>query len=180
MAGEHVRMIGAGILDGVVLSIAANADSLIVGTSNMLKRNKVRMFDLTSGALISSFGEEGVALVDTPCGLRFTPDGGHIVIAESTNQLTLRTRAGKFVSYIGKGVLNNPSDVDFCTSGDIIVADCWNHRVCVFSSAGGALLRTLGCQGDAPSQFASPTALATHSDTLYVLDVVNARVQVFH
>lgn len=176
-AGAHVRTIGTGAIPDGIIGIAAKADVVIVGTTCRLL-----MFDFTSGGLIRSFGEEGAAEgnLRNVLGLRFTPDGGHILVAEFDNdRLSLFTLGGAFVRWIGVNSLTSPVDVDFAPSGDILVADRFAHRVSVFTPDGSTLLRSFGSEGGEPGQFQLPCTLAVHGQTLYVLDYTGGRVQVF-
>lgn len=181
LAGAHVRTIGAGAISGLVYGIAASADMIAV--SSLSKSDvSIMVFNAISGDVIRSIGKKGSALgqLDGCFGLRFTPDGGHILCAESdNNRLSLFTLTGAFVRCVGVGTLQAPSDVDFASNGDILVADTVNNRVCVFSGDGSILLRTFGSEGDAPSQFNYPHSLATHSDKVFVLDQFSGRMQVF-
>lgn len=174
-----MRVIGAGVIDGYVYSIATSAAIIAVSAHGP---KGVWMFDVTSGDLIRSFGELGPAegQLTGNDGLRFTPDGGHILIAEERNhRLSLFTVTGDFVRCIGVGMLRYPVDVEFTPAGDILVADSHNHRVCALSPDGSTLLRSFGSEGDAPGKFRFPTALTIHGDKLFVLDWGSARVQVF-
>lgn len=115
------------------------------------------------------------------CGIRFSPDGGHILVAESSNKrLSLFTLAGEFVRRVGVPTLKFPTDVDFAPSGDMVVVDQEKHRVSLFPPDGSTMIRTFGSEGSSPGQFLRPTALAMQGGLLYVLDLASARVQVFH
>ena len=63
--------------------------------------------------------------------------------------------------------------------GEYVVADCHNHRVCVFSPDGSELVRSWGVEGTGDGQFQYPVALAVAGQHLYVMDHCNDRVQVF-
>lgn len=173
-----MRTIGTDVLTGQAYGIAANGDILAVGT----RSGKVFMFDMRSGDLLRSFGKKGSAKgqIKDIVGLRFTPDGGHILITEASNdRLSLFTLAGVFSRCIGDGILDSPYDVELAPNGDILVAD-WDHnRICVFRSDGSSLLRSIGSEGEEPGQFSWPIALALHRGYLYVLDNNSSRVQMF-
>lgn len=178
LEGVHVRTIGAGVIDGGVMGIAANADALAVGLYGA-----VSVFDIVNGDLIRSFGVHGSEEGDmNSCfGLRFTPDGGHILIADAGNcVVSLFTLTGTFVRCIGVDAVKSPVDVDVATNGDILVVDESIHRIFVFSSDGFALLRSFGAEGETPGLFKYPAALAIHRSQLYVLDSFSARVQAFN
>lgn len=177
LAGDHVRTIGAGVIDGWVIGIAASADMIAVGTYS----GKVFKFDMASGVLIRSFGTLGSAegQLKHPVGLRFTPDGRDFLIAEAGNsRLSMFTLSGAFVHCIGVGALNSPFDVDFAANGDILVAD--KHGMCVLSFDGSTLLRSFGPKGEAPGKLSNACAVAVCCDKLFVLDSDTARVQVFN
>lgn len=178
-SGAHVRTIGEGVIDGKVVGVAASADVIAVGVQRQPKR--VILFSIASGAPIRSFGDKGMAEGELSGirSLRFSPDGGHLIVTESkNNRLSLFTLSGVFVRCIGVGTLFGPLDTDFSPTGDILVADFGNDRVCVFC-ADGALLRTFGKSGTIPGKFQCPMALGVHGGHLYVLDNESARVQVF-
>lgn len=181
MSGSHVRMIGAGLIEAMAYCIAASVEMIAVGTWSDMK--PVLIFDVLSGGLIRVFGVKGPAVgqLSGPSGIRFTPDGEHLLISEHSNdRLSLFTLTGKFVACGGVGTLNRPSDVDFASNGDILVADWFRHRVCVFSPDGGDLLRTFGSEEETSTvNFKYPTALAMHGGQLFLLDGESEQVQVF-
>jgi hypothetical protein len=112
-------------------------------------------------------------------GLRFTPDGQHIVTAENSNsRLSMfRVSDGGFMKHIATGVVaDGDKDVQFALNGELHVADYRNHCVCVFSAYGYTLLRTWSSQGTACSQLVYPTALALVDSKLLVLDFYSERV----
>lgn len=164
-AGEHVRSIGVGVIDGAMYAVTANPQLVAVGA--MTGTEQIFLFDLGSGDLVRSMGTigGGVGSLYGVRGLRFTPDGAHILVAEYNNdRLSLFTLTGEFVSCIGFDVLRWPSDVDFAPNGDILVASQGGHRICVFSSDGSNLLRTFGyVEETEESIFRAPTALAVQA-----------------
>lgn len=177
----HVRTFGPEVLDGDVIAVAASADMFAVCVWSDAAP-QLLLFDVVSGTLIRSFGLEGPGegRLSGNEGCRFTPDGCHILIAErNNNRLSLFTLTGDFVRCVGTGCLSSPTDVDFAPNGDILVVDSLNHRICVFSSDGSTLLRTIGGQGTGVGQLLYPYTLAVYGDALYVLDRTSARVQVF-
>lgn len=183
LTGAHVRTLGVRALDGHAYGIAANSDVIAVSCIQSYSR-RVTLFDLAGGQLLRSFGQEGRASgsLSGNDGIRFTPDGSHILVAESHNQrLSMFTLAGAFVCWIGDGVLKSPVDVDFASNGDILVADSYIHRIFVFSPDGDTLLRTFGSSRDTSQlgRLKRPTALAAHGGQLYVLDSSSSHVHVF-
>ncbi len=71
--------------------------------------------------------------------------------------------------------------MQFVPNGELLVAECRNNRVCVFSADGDTLLRIWGTRGSADGHFWDPMALALADFKLFVLDyyTYSARVQVF-
>lgn len=179
-AGAHVRTIGSEVIHDSVMSIAATDDLIAVGVWSD-ETEKIMMFHVAGGDLARSFAVKGDAegQLKGSDGMRFTPDGGHILIAEYVNsRLSLFTVAGDFVRCIGVGSLSMPRDVDFLTNGDLLVADSGKHRICILSYDRSSSLRGFGSYGDAAGKFKYPFALAMFGDQLFVLDKDTARVQV--
>ncbi len=174
---QHVRFIPV----AAVWSITLHGNTLAVGTG----RGTIELLSYASGALIRSIGSRGSGpgQIGGQCeGLRFTPDGQFIVAAEYSNKRLsmFRVSDGCFVKHIGAGVVaDGVKDVQFAPNGELLVADNFNHRVCMFSANGDTLLRTWGTRGSADGQFAYPVALALVDSKLFVLDWGSARVQVF-
>lgn len=146
------------------------------------------IFEADSCALIRSievFGK-GVGQISTIAALRFTPDGKHIAIVDDfSNGVLFFSLNGEYVSCIdggdsgdSLGALDCPMDADFALNGDIVIADGENHRVCVFSPSGN-LRHHFGSYGEDPGCFMTPSALAVHGNTLYVVEWGSGRVQVF-
>jgi DNA-binding beta-propeller fold protein YncE len=164
------------------VSIAVQGDIVAVGTDDGL----IKIHSLATCELIRRFGSDG----DGPgqigryaTGIRFTPDGTFLLVAESSSgHLSLFTVVGVFVKHIGAGVLHvhawgSYNDVSLGAGGEIIVADSRNHRICVFSPNGDTLINTWGSRGTADGQFEYPDALAVSGSYLFVMD--KSRVQVF-
>jgi tripartite motif-containing protein 71 len=174
---QHVRF----ILVGGALTVALLGDSLVVGTDD----GTMQLLSYVSGAHIRTFGSRGrgPGQIGGQCeALRFTPDGRFIVAVEywDTRVSMFRVSNGGFVKHIGAGVLSDGNkDVQFTSSGELLVADSRNHRVCVFSADGDTLLRTWGTKGSADGQFQHPSALVLVGSKLFVLDYSSARVQLF-
>ncbi len=174
---QHVRFIPA----VGAWTIALHIDTLAVGTG----RSTIELLSYASGAHIRSIASvgSGPGQIGLQCeGLRFTPDGQFIIVAENENERLsmFRVSDGCFVKHIGAGVVGDGhKDVQFAPNGELLVADYENCRVCVFSADGDTLLRTWGTQGTADGQFQYPTALALVDSKLFVLDCSSARVQVF-
>jgi len=183
LEGGHVKCIGVGVINDGVRGIAMHGDVVAVGKSGGRTPDRIMLFSYTSGALLSKFGAigSGEGQYYNVTGMEFTADGKHLFIASSSNEhVSLATVEGVFVRYIGAGVLGGGyKDVTLTRAGEVVVADYYNHRVCVFSQVDGTLLRTWCANGTGNSPFNNPTALTTSRNRLYVLDEHRARVHVF-
>lgn len=182
-AGDYVRHIDAGSCEAV--GIAASGDMIAVSVQK--GRSRALLFDIVTGELLRAVSvAQGRRVSDGQLwysvGLRFTPDGHHLLIAEyNGNRLHLFTLTGQLVREVGLAIVNSPWDVGFASNGDILVCDRGSHRITVFTPDGSSLVTTFGtCGHKAAGQFKRPAALATHANTLYVLDEGSARVQVFN
>lgn len=195
---EHVRCIGEDTLcypRGDCRGIACNTELVAVGgdcVDDYNTSDQIFLFSFSSGALIRSFGPHSERLggIKGCYGIRFTPDGTRLAIAErSNNRVSVFTLKGVFVDAVtGPGgdwedgtetKFKYCRDVDFATNGDMIVADTANNRICVFSPDGKVLLRCFGARGIDPGTFSYPISLAMHNGKLVVLDNSSKRVQVF-
>jgi len=183
LEGGHVKCIGVGVINEGVRGIAMHGDVVAVGKSGGLTPDRIMLFSYTSGALLSQFGAfgSGEGQYQHVTGMEFTADGKHLIIADYNNErVSLTTVEGVFVRSIGAGVLTyGHKDVTFNSAGEVVVADYYKHRVCVFSQSDGTLLRTWRANGTGNSEISSPTALATSRNRLYVLDQNGACVHVF-
>ena len=184
ITGEHVRFIGEGHFDiERVYGMCMQGDILAVGRHGGVTNGRILLFSHSSGALIRKFGSygDGVGEVENVRGLSFTPDGRHILVAQSVPPLlTLFTVDGVFVTRFGcvDDLQSFWKDV-LCSGTSVFVVDSFHCRVCAFSAETGALIRSWGTRGEADGQFMFPFALAAHNSKLYVLDLNSPRVQVF-
>jgi len=144
LAGEYL---GSFVVQNPIV-IAIRNDIVAVGTD----AGTIELQSLSTCELIRRIGSRG----DGPgqigfyaTGIRFTPDGSCLLVAECKNQrLSLFTVDGVFLKHVGAGVLaDGIKDVSFGAGGEIIVADCDNNRICVFSSDGDTLIKTWGSEG---------------------------------
>ena len=188
LSGDHVRFVGVGVIDDGMCGIAANTELIVVGKACCPSNSRIIMFDAVTGAFVRSFGDYGDApgqLMYHCHGIRFTPDGRHIIVAESSGEweyrrgrMSMFTLTGEFVRCIGDGDLKVPRDIEFADNGNIIVSDSYlSDPICVFSADGSKLLRQWRC-GPGES-YTRPTALAMQSGQLYVLDPDAQCVRVF-
>ena len=78
----------------------------------------------------------------------------------------------------GDGMFNTPYGVAVSDRDEIVVADCYNHRVQVFDS-NGTFLRSFGHKGENAGEFIYPNGIAIDNDKkVFVADMGNHRVQI--
>lgn len=160
------------------MSIAVHDNHVAVG----IHSGAIELHCHPGGALIRSFGMRGPGpglIGGFATGLRFTPDGRMLLLSERlNNRLSLFSITGAFVKHIGVGtVVDGCKDVSFVTSGEIVVADFAQNRICVFSSDGDQLLKCWNADAAASIVLNSPSGLAVAGTRMYVMD--NSRVLVF-
>lgn len=179
LGGEYVRTIGDGVITGNPFGIAASVDTVLVGVDG--GTHGIMMFDLTSGTLLRSFGEEGESegKLLRVRGLRLTLE--HVFVAEAgTDRLSVFSLSGDFVRCISLATACGPSDVDITPGGNVLVVCTVSNCVCEYSLDGPSLLRSFGSYGDEPLECKLPVAIATHGDYAFVLEYASARVQIFN
>ena len=113
-------------------------------------------------------------------------EGGEVVVAElSSLCVSIISGNGEKKSFgtrgSGPGQFDHPEGIAIDNRGNILVADCYNHRIQQFSST-GKHLRTVGTQGSGPLQFLYPRGITVHPHTgkVYVVDNDNHRIQVLN
>jgi len=183
LEGAHVKYIGVGVIAGGLFGMAAHGDLVAAASFGSTQAFCILLFSYTSGTLLRQFGTRGSG-VGQFChltGIRFTAEGRHLVLADYRNsRVTVVTVEGALVRHIGVGVLAyRVSDVAVLFTGELVVSDTCNHRVCVFSGDNGTLLRSWGTRGRGDGHLLRPVALAVHGARLYVLDNETMCVEVF-
>lgn len=84
------------------------------------------------------------------------------------------------VPLVASGLRVAPVDVAVNKEGtELFVTIADTHEVIVFDWKGN-VLRRWGGRGEEPGQFFHPATIAIAADTVYVVDVLNARVQCFY
>lgn len=157
-------------------AVACSGDTIAVSVFSA--DAQILLFQSASGALLRSFGVRGRAVgqLNGCGGLRFTPDGARLLIAEESNRrVSMFTVTGEWVCCIGAGQLSRPTDVEIAPNGDIVVIDSDNHRVCMFVGEGGVLKGTCG----GPGVLHNPWAAAVCNRQLFTVDYTAAVVHVF-
>lgn len=100
------------------------------------------------------------------------------------NCIYILSEHGKQLTTVGMegaapGNLHLPFGVTFDKNGNIIVSECGNHRISIFTP-GGKFVRCFGCKGSDPGMFRYPRHLCfNHLGQLVVADEENQRLQIF-
>ena len=136
-----------------------------------------------------SGAEEGEFFL--PYGIATSPSRFH-VIEQGNHRLQTFSNTGLFQGFVGAasgagvpgdqpGEFDSPHDVAIGTDGNLYVADHSNARIQILDGESHQLLDTFGEMGEAEGQLRFPIGLAfdPESDTLHILESVNARVSVF-
>ena len=79
----------------------------------------------------------------------------------------------------GNGEFSSPLGVAFDDNNQLYVTDHWNFRVQKFDIT-GAYLFQFGTQGSGNGEMMRPLGIVVHSSKLYVSEVTNHRISVFH
>lgn len=114
--------------------------------------SQVMLLDYDSGAVVRTFGAsgQGVGQLCKCLGMRFTPDGQHLVVASGHEQGTFRLSQwsveGDFVREAGRGALQWASDVEMASNGDWITYDGVTGEAVVFSGVDGRELQRWGLE----------------------------------
>jgi DNA-binding beta-propeller fold protein YncE len=144
--------------------------------------DRVRVHSTTGGVLRT-------ISVPDPGGIAPAADGIYVVSAGTQTVRKYARNGTLLLQWGGPGIA--PGKFDFLvggigagialdSTGKVYVADAENNRVQVFDPDGN-FLEVIGSVGTTPGKFRTPYALAIakDSDTLYVLDTGNTRVQAF-
>ena len=139
-----------------------------------------------AGKFVSAFGVRGRGKggLNSPLGLDIDKDGA-VYVADSGNRLVqvfgpLGDFKFEFPITVPDGPRpSDPVDVVLDESKDrCYVIDNDNHRILVYNRDGSRYLKHWGGSGDKPGEFQFPfLAALENQSTLYVVDVLNTRVQ---
>jgi len=96
-----------------------------------------------------------------------TTDGVVLIIDSDGNVLKKFNIGGRLVDLV-------------VVDGKIWVVDASKDCLKIISENDGSLLKVVGEKGSAPGEFVSPFMIATDGDEIYVVDSINARIEVFN
>ncbi|MCC6980086.1 MAG: protein kinase [Candidatus Melainabacteria bacterium] len=147
----------------------------------------IQVFQSDMGTWIRKLGSKGDApgQMQLPCGLAVDRLNQIYCVDYGLSRVSVFNKAGLLVRTFGEkgsapGQFNVPRAVAVDQNDKIYVLDSLNHRVQVFSPA-GEFLYIIGEKGSEPGQLLAPSdvSIDTESNTLYVADKGNKRVQCF-
>ena len=162
------------------VAIAGNGQTYVVDSGN----HQIAVFD-ASGTRVTSLGmmgeEEGQLM--NPLGIGLSAKG-EVWIADKGNERVVmfdakaRPRAAFGIEAEGESIV--PADIAVGPKGkELFITSNNTHQVVVFSTK-GEFLRAWGGEGEDDGQFRFPATIDIDSaGNVYVVDVINARVQKF-
>ena len=186
-----IRLINADLLfeikDGfnkpTDVSVSKNGLIYVVDGVN----NKIKVFN-RKGALVFDFGREGSGKSEFSSPLGMDIDNkGRLYIADSGNhRVQILDSKGSFIEEIRlPGDSNHPADPTDVVVDDLnkkcYIVDNDNHQILAYDLATLELIKTYGSYGAGKDRFRYPFFIALGKEQhLYVVDVINTRVQVLN
>jgi DNA-binding beta-propeller fold protein YncE len=195
MDGTLVRQIGgskgqaAGQVDEPRGLVVSKAGELFVADKSDKYNHRVQVFRVSDGSFLRQIGRaqgKGNGQFNMPLNVALSPNETELLVVDLGNHCIQVFRAldGQYLRGWGShgsadGQFHDPQSVVVTGSGEVVVADRGNHRVCVFA-LDGTFRRSIGSQGSGPGQFEDPFLLAA-SPTSRELCVsqIGDRVQFF-
>ncbi len=181
IAARHLFDVEAGFLHPSDVAIGPEGRIYVLDGVN----NRV-VICTSAGKFIASFGVRGKGKggLNSPLGLDIDKDGS-VYVADSGNRLVqVFGPLGDFKFEFPIAVPDSqrspdPVDVVLDESKDrCYVIDNDNHRILVYSRDGSRYVKSWGGSGEKPGEFQFPfLAALDNRSTLYVVDVLNTRVQ---
>jgi DNA-binding beta-propeller fold protein YncE len=192
MDGTLVRQIGskgqaAGQFDVPRGLAVSKAGELFVADSD---NHRVQVFRVSDGTFLWNIGGakgSGNEQFIRPVDVALSPDETELLVVDFGNARieVIRARDGQYLRGWGgrgsaKGQFERPHSIVLTGSGEVLVADTHNHRVCVFA-LDGTCRGWIGSQGSGAGQFEHPVFLAWSSTSreLCVRQFKDLRVQFF-
>jgi tripartite motif-containing protein 71 len=191
--GAHLRTIGSGGAGNVQFDypwgIAFDGAGHIIVSE--WRGHRVQVLRYSDGAHVITFGSKGSGNGQFKYPQGIAVDGeGNIAVFDGHNARVQvhRLSDGAYIRTIGSRGSGNGQfgggdgacvGVAFDSEGNLVVADCNNHRVQVLRYSDGTHLRTIGSQGAGAGQFNGPSGVAFDAaGHIVVVDTGNNRVQV--
>ncbi len=165
--------------------VSVSKDGLIYVVDGV--NNKIKVFN-KNGKFVYSFGRKGLRNGEFRFPLGIDLDSaGRVYIADSGNhRVQILTPRGKFITQIKIPSKNRnlaePTDVAVDESRNrCYVVDNNNHYILEYDLSTLQLTKTHGAPGPEEREFRFPFLMTLDKDKyLYIVDVVNTRVQVFN
>jgi len=181
---EHLFDLEGGLAHPSDVSVSSDGRVYVVDGVN----HRIVVFDDRGGRL-GAFGHEGsgAGALHSPLGIDLG-DSGTVYVADSGNhRVAIFDPDGVYVDAIpvpapaGRTRAADPTDVAVDEAADrCFVIDNDNHRIVVFQLSTGRVLGEFGSYGTRPGHLHYPfLAALDDAQRLYVVEVINARVQVF-
>lgn len=162
------------------VAVSENGGLYVVDSGN----NRVVAID-SEGTVLAVFGSRGRgdAELEGPVGIGIDGKGRVHVADRGNRRIQVFAKDGAYlypVPLVVDGIRIQPVDVAVNKDGtELYVTSADRHQVIVFDWKGN-VLRRWGGRGDEPGQFFHPATIEIAADIVYVVDVLNARVQCFY
>ncbi|MDX2198650.1 MAG: cytochrome c3 family protein [Phycisphaerae bacterium] len=152
----------------------------------LVRDDRILVADMARRAVLQwergSSALRGLSLAPTagsPIALADDGAGGLLVTDGDGGRVLHFDGSGQFLRAFELGAGARPVDA-VRVHGEIWITDAARHTVEIFDGSSGVRLRTLGKRGDGRGEFGMPLGIAADSRAfVYVVDMLNARVQVF-
>lgn len=147
----------------------------------------IQVFQADTGTWVRKLGSkgDGPGQMQLPCGLAVDRLNQIYCVDYGLSRVSVFNKAGTLIRIFGEkgtgpGQFNVPRAVTVDQNDKIYVLDSLNHRVQVFDPS-GEFLYTIGQKGSETGQLLAPSdvSIDVESNTIYVADKGNRRVQCF-
>lgn len=170
--------------EGGLTGIAVDSTGLIYTSDS--NNGCVQVFQSDMGTWMRKLGSkgEGRGQFQLPCALTVDRLNQIYCVDYGLSRVSIFSKTGSLVRAFGEkgqgpGQFNVPRSIVVDKNDKIYVLDAHNNRIQVFSPTGDHIY-TIGEKGSEPGQFLGPSdiTLDTESNTIYVADKGNKRIQV--